>query len=371
MGRSIAGTLGTILALSGAESHSTLTLTLVNATVLRFTTAVDPVTVEDQTFVPGLKMSGELRQTLGAVPDRTQATLDNVDKVAGLQLRAEDFIKAKVVVGRIYRTTSGSLHLATLFNGEAIPGMATETEVSLEILCDLTAGGYQLGIWTMAPTCGLKYKGPICGYTGSAATCAKTRRGPNGCQEHDVIVDDYKFGGWEYPDIQPAEPGAAPTGGGGGVIPPYDPCFPAGTLILMADFSEKPIELVRTGEFILTFADDWSLVPGRVGRLFHHKASADRFLSVDKGLITPTPNHGFYDPNLKRREIDQYRPGQYLRRLRGGSWIAATWLNWTIESLTWVDLREAVDTYNFEVEVYRRYIANRFAVSNRKGGLGD
>ena len=42
------------------------------------------------------------------------------------------------------------------------------------------------------------------------------------------------------------------------------------------------------------------------------------------------------------------------------------WIDWTIDSRTWIDLRKPIDVFNFEVEIYHRYIANRFAVSNAK-----
>lgn len=46
-------------------------------------------------------------------------------------------------------------------------------------------------------------------------------------------------------------------------------CFPAGTMIEMADGTEKPIELVQTGDWVMSFdPSTQAKVPGQVGQLF-------------------------------------------------------------------------------------------------------
>jgi hypothetical protein len=281
---------------------------------------------------------------------------------AGLDLAGEEISRAVAVLGRYYR--GGGLSTSVeLFRGEAIPTEANEKEVSLEILSDLTAAGYVVANWALMPTCQFRYKDEFCGYTGVKATCSKTRKGPNGCQEHDAETDDYKFGGFEYPDIQPAEPQTTGDGSGSGGHP-Y--CFPAGTLILMADMSQKPIEMIRVGDFVMSWDDDWNLVPARVYATARHEKASDRFVDIDRGALMPTAEHGLYTPANEKQAARTFRPGDKLRRMRGDSWTRTTWIDWTIDSRTWIDLREPVDSFNFSVETWGRYIANRFAVSNSK-----
>jgi hypothetical protein len=359
MGRKTDGNIGTILALEGAETQTTLSLFLKDGSTRHY--ATKDLTAGGYTFDRPLIKADELVQTIGAAANRVPALLDNIDTAAGLDLAGEQISKATAVLGRHY-SGNGLEAFVEIYRGEAIPGEANETEVALEILSDLTAAGYCVANWALMPSCQFRFKDEFCGYTGAKTTCSKTRKGPNGCQEHDAETDDYKFGGLEYPDIQPAEP-PTPTPPDGG---PSGPCFPAGTLILMADFSQKRIEQIVDGDFVMSFDDDWKLVPGRVrGGLQIHKG-IDRLLDVDRGAITPTANHGFYTPEMERREIRTFRPGDKLRRMRGDSWTRTAWIDWTIDSRAWIDLREGIDVYNFEVEKYHRYIANRFAVSNSK-----
>lgn len=361
MARNTVGNIGTILALAGAETQTTLSLYLKDGSERHYSTK-EFSSKDDIEYTLPLVKADELVQTIGSAANRVPAILDNVDQAAGFDVTSEALSKAKAVLGRHYFGGGLEAHVE-IYRGEVIPGETNETEVAIEILSDLTAAGYCVAAWALLPSCQFRYKDEFCGYTGTAPTCSKTRKGPNGCQEHDAETDDYKFGGFEYPDIQPAEPPTTGSGDGPGT---GLPCFPAGTLILMADFSQKPIEQIREGDIVMSFDDAWKLVPARVKGPLQVHPGIDRLIDIDRGAITPTPEHGFFDPAMEKAAIRTFRPGDRLRRMRGDSWMRTHWIDWTIDSRTWIDLRKPIDVFNFEVEIYHRYIANRFAVSNAK-----
>ena len=362
MGRSTSGNVATLLALDGCESHTTLSLYKKDATELHFSTEefTDPTNAKG--FVKGLLISEELVQTLDSETNRVPVTLENVDKVLGLAALAESLNFAVAVIGRFWRSGSTTAW-KELYRGEArvLPD-ATEGDIKLEVLSDLIAAGYCVAQWSLDSKCSFRYKDNFCGATSVATTCSKTRKGPNGCQEHDVETDDFRFGGWEYPDVQPAEviaPGPPEPGGYEG------PCFPRGTLILMADWTEKPIETIVAGDLVLAFDHvTLELTPKRVvGDLQVHRS--DRFRIIDRGMITPTPNHKFFQRGPAWIPIDEFRPGdKILRLVRRG--LKSIWIDWTIESTRIRELRREISVYNFEVEDLHDYIANRCAVSNRK-----
>jgi ABC-type molybdate transport system ATPase subunit len=87
------------------------------------------------------------------------------------------------------------------------------------------------------------------------------------------------------------------------ITPLYGPsCFPAGTLISMADGTQKPIESVQIGDEVLAFAEgecNTPLVPRKVVRLFDNITQDFIRLSSPslKNDIVVTPGHHFYRPD--------------------------------------------------------------------------
>jgi hypothetical protein len=91
--------------------------------------------------------------------------------------------------------------------------------------------------------------------------------------------------------------------------PPNLRCFPAGTLIAMADGSRKPIELIGAGDRVLGFAghDPFGrLVAGRVSKLFRNVT--ERWLALtflDGGTLSATPGHEMLAADGRFARLDQ------------------------------------------------------------------
>lgn len=70
-------------------------------------------------------------------------------------------------------------------------------------------------------------------------------------------------------------------------------CFPAGTLVLMADGSEKPIEAITVGEKVVTHRGNIGQVAHTMNRLFTGPAIQLRAYGLPES-ITCTPDHGIW-----------------------------------------------------------------------------
>jgi hypothetical protein len=379
VGRTIAAGVQTELDNLGAETHSVLQINLAGGgDPLLYSTLEDYIDGDlyDGTFL----QSGDLVQTIDGEPNRIDVTLSNADKVQGLKFKNEELVKAQAIFGRYYVEADV---LVSMYEGTVVPKTVDQGEAKIEVVSDLVAAGYCVAQFTAAPQCQAPYKHPVlCGYAGVKTSCSKWRKGPNSCQEHDVPTDEPRFFGLEYPYGLFVE---APTGGDGGLSGGWeDPCFPAGTVITMADLSHKPIEEIRRGDLVLAFDPrTLELKVSRVrGDLQIHKA--DRLLSIDGGAVQATPNHKFYTGYNSRgyyEPVEDLRPGDKIFRLRlpaGSTPIekgeprfppSVDVFPWEIESRRWLDLREEIDVFNFEVEIFHNYFANRFAVSNRKDDI--
>jgi hypothetical protein len=86
-------------------------------------------------------------------------------------------------------------------------------------------------------------------------------------------------------------------------------CFPAGTLIAMADGSRKPIELIRAGDRVLGFAGQdpfGRLVAGRVSKLIRNVT--ERWMSLaflDGERLVATPGHEMLGPDGSFARLDR------------------------------------------------------------------
>lgn len=136
-------------------------------------------------------------------------------------------------------------------------------------------------------------------------------------------------------------------------------CFLPGTKILMADGTEKNIEDIVEGDMILTYRHplDKTLVPARVKQTFKHIVS-EYWIVNDRLKITPVHrvllNNGW-------QMIGEAKPGDTLLDSEGNTVVIET-----IEPV-----RELVEVFNFEVEIYHTYIANGIYVHNDKGGVRE
>jgi hypothetical protein len=143
--------------------------------------------------------------------------------------------------------------------------------------------------------------------------------------------------------------GSAPMAEGGG-------CFLADTKIKMADGSEKNIEDVKTGDKVLTFADEKShrLVEADVVNIVSH--TVDGYLIINNKLKV-TPEHRVF-VNGAWQMIGEAKVGDYLIDEDGKQTL--------IDSIE--AKHELVKVYNLTISPYNTYIANGIYVHNDKGG---
>ncbi len=125
-------------------------------------------------------------------------------------------------------------------------------------------------------------------------------------------------------------------------------CFPAGTRVLLADGTTRPIERIEPGDWVLAVRDDDPLaVPmaAAVERVFHNAPA--RLLSLHLGVevIRTSYGHPFYTRDRGWVFAADLRPGDELRTPEGG-WVAVTEL---------FDNGEVEAVYNFEVAGCRTY----------------
>ncbi|MBI2639000.1 hypothetical protein HYW83_05420 [Candidatus Peregrinibacteria bacterium] len=149
-----------------------------------------------------------------------------------------------------------------------------------------------------------------------------------------------------FTTTDPFSVGAAEKGG----------CFLPGTLILMADGSQKPIEEIRVGDVILTKADDFSsqLVKDTVVRTFEH--TVGEYLVIN-GSLKVTPIHRMF-ANGGWKTAGEVRLGDWFLDYRGRQ-VFVTSLEKTYNR---------VKVYNFETERLHTYFADGIYVHNDKGG---
>jgi RHS repeat-associated protein len=150
------------------------------------------------------------------------------------------------------------------------------------------------------------------------------------------------------------------TGGGG--------CFVAGTMVTMADGTQKAIDQIQVGEQVLAF-DEVSarLLPARVTERFVHpdwQEQADTILI--NGRLRATTNHPFL-VNGRWQRADQIQPGDIFRTLTPvliDNGPVRTMLSEPV--LTLVPLPGVETVYNLEVEGYHTYFAEGVLVHNMK-----
>ncbi|OJI06405.1 hypothetical protein BK004_03620 [bacterium CG10_46_32] len=132
-------------------------------------------------------------------------------------------------------------------------------------------------------------------------------------------------------------------------------CFLAGTQILMADGTTKPIEDIREGDVIRTLSDPLRLTQatGTVTQTFRHLVGG--YLIIN-GTLRVTPEHLVYANHSFRS----------AGSLTQGDWLLAP--DGTKVFITSIERKqESVEVYNFTVDPQHTYIADGFYVHNDKG----
>ncbi|KZK97222.1 Bifunctional hemolysin/adenylate cyclase precursor [Pseudovibrio sp. Ad5] len=128
-------------------------------------------------------------------------------------------------------------------------------------------------------------------------------------------------------------------------------CFVAGTLILMADGSAKPIEQVGLEDQVMAFDGLGALEPCEVTDLFVH--GKKQVLDVDG--VQVTSEHPFLLADGSFRPVAELRVGDQIVRADGSLH--------TIERIAEVEGRHTV--YNFTVAELHTYVAAGFRVHNK------
>ncbi|WP_107496286.1 calcium-binding protein [Thalassobius sp. I31.1] len=172
-------------------------------------------------------------------------------------------------------------------------------------------------------------------------------------------------------------------------------CFPANTLIQVADGGTNSIEALRVGDEVLAFADGASgLMPARVVRLYENVTQEMiRLEFVDgRDVLHVTPGHAFLD------EVGGFTKIGDLLKLGGGRArvidadgsvldVTGEWLRYSAETADLFEVattktmtiggnlahkeevQEGWKTYNFEVEALHTYVAGGVRVHNDSGNF--
>ncbi|MFH1232132.1 MAG: polymorphic toxin-type HINT domain-containing protein [Planctomycetota bacterium] len=134
-------------------------------------------------------------------------------------------------------------------------------------------------------------------------------------------------------------------------------CFLAGTPILMADGSSKPIEDIKVGDIVLAFdQESGEMKPDKVSEIFRHPKE-DTYLVIN-GHLKVTPIHPVLSKG-KWVSIGDLKVGDSLTNTEGKD----------VPIKTITVAKELVDIYNFEVNPYHTYVADGYIVHNRKPNI--
>ncbi|NMC35645.1 hypothetical protein GYA49_01230 [Candidatus Beckwithbacteria bacterium] len=132
-------------------------------------------------------------------------------------------------------------------------------------------------------------------------------------------------------------------------------CFGAGTRVLMADGTEKPIEDIKTDDWILTRTseNDHNLVKAQVSGIHH--VTETGYLLVNNHLKV-TPNHKLFINGT-------WQEASYLQT--GSKLLSNTGKEETVRSIEFI--RDQIQVYNLSVDHYQTYFADGVWVHNQKG----
>ena len=145
-----------------------------------------------------------------------------------------------------------------------------------------------------------------------------------------------------------------PGGGGGGNVPDPPGCFLAGTLITMANGTQKPIEEIQVGDIVLAFNENTGQIePDTVTKAFSHPGE-DTYLIINRTLKV-TSAHRVLSKG-KWVKIKDLKIGDTLTNAQGED----------VVIFDIVEVKESVEVYNFETNSFHTYIANGFIVHNIK-----
>jgi hypothetical protein len=143
------------------------------------------------------------------------------------------------------------------------------------------------------------------------------------------------------------------------------PCFPAGTIITMADFSSMPIEAVRVGDEVLAYDTvTGRSSPGRVLQTFVHPYLAGSTLIRVNDQLAATPEHPFFR-NGAWAPAGEIGLGDRLLRMEIGARGGPAFLQAPVTSVHREVIRSETAVYNLEVDELHDYFAGGVLVHNK------
>lgn len=178
--------------------------------------------------------------------------------------------------------------------------------------------------------------------------------------------------GIKLPNVQiptPSSGGGSPSSPsrpGGGTAPS---CFTAGTLIWMADGTQKPIEQIESGERVMAFDPErpGEMGAGVVTETIQRETREYFDLTLANGVhLQVTGEHPFYAPRLTR-EVERVH-GAFVpaRLLRAGDVIETSQGPAAVLSNTSASAPWPIGVYNLNVEPQHTYVAGGALVHNVK-----
>lgn len=164
---------------------------------------------------------------------------------------------------------------------------------------------------------------------------------------------------------------------GGDATCPSGSCFPAGTMILLADGSSRAIEDIKVGDFVMSFNEvDQTQEPAKVLELENPIRDHIYTLSLSDGReIEVTREHPFYTKEQKWASL--YPPETYeesglvVSAIEAGNHILDQDGKWVrINSISYEEIPEGIQTYNLKVvNKNNNYYADGLLVHNKGGCL--
>jgi hypothetical protein len=133
-------------------------------------------------------------------------------------------------------------------------------------------------------------------------------------------------------------------------------CFAAGTLVTLADGSRQPIESLKEGQQVLTFADPvhHDKVEGTILRTYRHLVPD--VITVN-GRLTATPEHRVF-ANYTFKTVGELKLGDVMMDENGQA----------VPVVSLVRQHGEFKVYNLEIAPQHTFFANGFYVHNEKGG---
>lgn len=212
MGRPLNQFLIEFLSAPSGETQTTVEFALKNGQFRRF--ATDTLTIDGNLYTDHLIMAEDIDESEDISTDRTEITIQNVDKAIGLDIKNGLIHFAQVSLGRIFRKSDGTTEWRELFFGEAIPLPYNEREAKIEIVDDMVAASYCVANWTLSSVCQLIFKSSECGHAGAETSCNKLLKGD--CTKYGRTHRNVSE---TFPLIKnPPAPTELPIYNGGGII---------------------------------------------------------------------------------------------------------------------------------------------------------